>query len=40
MTTLESALSIFPFGRIRRHHSIEHATLQVLAVAFLHGKIN
>ena len=31
MTTLESALSIFPFGRIRRHHGIEHATLQVLA---------
>ena len=34
MTTLESALSIFPFGRIRRHHGIEHATLQVLAERF------
>ncbi len=31
MSTLERILAIFPFQRIRRHHGIEHATLQVLA---------
>ncbi|GAP12887.1 hypothetical protein LARV_00627 [Longilinea arvoryzae] len=31
MPTLKNILAILPFERIRRHHGIEHATLQVLA---------
>jgi hypothetical protein len=34
MSTLARILAIFPFERIRRHHGIEHATLQVLAEQF------
>lgn len=31
MPTLKNILAAFPFERVRRHHGIEHATLQVLA---------
>lgn len=31
MSTFERILKALPFERIRRHHGIEHATLQVLA---------
>jgi len=29
--TLSTVFNLFPFGRIRRNHALEHATLQVLA---------
>lgn len=39
MSTLDRILAIFPFQRIRRHHGIEHATLQVLAEKYPHRSL-